>query len=240
MRFLSAIDTDGPGAAPIRRHRRTSKNFRLRRPTLRNPSLTVGSALPRGLPGPSCTAGYTGSHLPGGDLAAVPREQRAATSRRWAEQLGVVDKDIDGVCDRVLTALDGLQADEKGRWLLDGDGYSELPLTGLWKNSVVSVVIDRVRIDDSGIHWIVDYKSGSHTGGSLDEFLDHEVDRYAEQLEKYAMLYSKTTTAPVRAALYFPLLQSFREVPLTPTVILQSEIRAGRLRPATLGSANSV
>ena len=31
-----------------------------------------------------------------------------------------------------------------------------------------SIVIDRVRIDDEGTHWVVDYKTGTHEGGDLE------------------------------------------------------------------------
>ena len=39
-------------------------------------------------------------------------------------------------------------------------------------------------VDDAGTRWIVDYKVGSHGGGSLDEFLDREQERYRQQLER--------------------------------------------------------
>ena len=79
-------------------------------------------------------------------------------------------------------------------------------------DDIQSIIIDRVRIDDDGNHWIVDYKTSSHEGGELDGFLRQEQDRYRPQLEKYAAMYSKLTDARVRKALYFPLLQRFVEV----------------------------
>lgn len=138
--------------------------------------------------------------------------QRQQTSARWARQLGVSEDEIDAVCTRVSRALDGILSDPKGRWLLQGEGQSELPLTGLWNGQVVSIVIDRVRVDEHGTHWIVDYKTSTHEGGDLAGFLRQETDRYRQQLRKYAEIYSAFTTAPVRTALYFPLLQAFREV----------------------------
>jgi len=133
-------------------------------------------------------------------------------NERWSERLGVPSEEINEICDRVEEALHGIVTDPKGRWFLSGEGHAELPLTGLWNGKVESVVIDRVRIDEDGVHWIVDYKTSTHEGGDLQGFLDRESERYRPQLEKYAGLYKALTAAPVRAALYFPLLQEFREV----------------------------
>lgn len=133
-------------------------------------------------------------------------------SRRWARRLGVKEDQIDAVCERVATALERIASDERGRRLLFGDGRSELALSGVIDGAVQSVVLDRVYIDENGIHWIVDYKTSSHEGGDLAGFLEQEKDRYRPQLEKYAGIYRKLCDAPVKTALYFPLLQQFVEV----------------------------
>jgi ATP-dependent helicase/nuclease subunit A len=135
-------------------------------------------------------------------------------SRNWAVRLGVPPAFLDEVCDRADSALRGILSDPKGRWSLYGEGHVELPVTGLWNGRLESVVIDRVRVDADGTHWIIDYKTSTHEGGNLERFLDEESRRYRPQLEKYAALYAALGNAPVRAALYFPLLQEFREVSL--------------------------
>lgn len=135
-------------------------------------------------------------------------------SERWSERLGVPADEIGDICDRVDTALRGILSDPKGQWALYGEGHAELAVTGLWNGKVESVIIDRVRIDDDGVHWIIDYKTSTHEGGDVEGFLDQESERYRAQLEKYARLYRSLTHAPVRVALYFPLLQKFREVSL--------------------------
>ena len=130
----------------------------------------------------------------------------------WARTLGVGEEHLGEVCRRVEDALSGIINDEKGRWVLFGDGDAELPVSGLVDGRVESIIIDRIRIDEEGVHWIVDYKTSSHEGGNLAGFLQQEADRYRPQLEKYVALYSNLTDAPVRAALYFPLLQEFCEI----------------------------
>ena len=63
---------------------------------------------------------------------------------------------------------------------------------------------------EDGVRWIVDYKTGDHRGGAVDEFLDREQERYAPQLERYAQLVKLQYPGEIRLGLYFPLLQGFR------------------------------
>lgn len=133
---------------------------------------------------------------------------------RWLSGMGVSQETVPSIVARVEAALRGMLDDQQGRWLLEGDGHAELALTGVYDGQLTSVVLDRVRIDDQGIHWIVDYKTSAHEGGSLQDFLHAEVDRYTPQLKKYAQLYRNYANAEVRCALYFPLLQEFVEVSL--------------------------
>ncbi|MDH4049057.1 MAG: UvrD-helicase domain-containing protein [Gammaproteobacteria bacterium] len=145
------------------------------------------------------------------DSATVARLRSA--NIRLATQLGVPEESQEAVCQRVEQALHRILSDPRGQWLISGEGHSELPLSGQWGDQIVSIVIDRIRIDD-GIHWIVDYKTSTHEGGDLDRFLREESERYRYQLRKYATLYRRLVDEPVRTALYFPLLQRFEEVVL--------------------------
>ena len=85
-------------------------------------------------------------------------------------------------------------------------------LEGLDGGELVSVVLDRVKIDEDGTHWIIDYKTSTHEGGDLDGFLRAEAERYRSQLTRYASIYKAWAGTEARCALYFPLLQSFVEV----------------------------
>jgi ATP-dependent exoDNAse (exonuclease V) beta subunit len=149
------------------------------------------------------------------DLRTAQSRGIRATTGRWLAEMGVASEAHARIVERVEAALKGISNDPQGRWLLDGTGFAELPLSGLHRGRIQSVVLDRVCIDADGTHWIIDYKSSSHEGGDLAKFLSDEADRYHPQLQKYAELYRNFTAAPVRCALYFPLLQQFVEVPLT-------------------------
>lgn len=146
------------------------------------------------------------------EMTADSLGQLGRANARWATNLGVSAEHLPDVCQRVETALKGVLSDEKGRWIVRGDGFAELPLTGVLDGEIESIVIDRVRIDADGTHWIIDYKTSTHEGGDLAGFLQQESDRYRSQLMKYARIYSAMSGENVRTALYFPLLQAFCEV----------------------------
>jgi hypothetical protein len=133
---------------------------------------------------------------------------------RWLREMGINDAAGEAILQRAAAALHSMAEDDKGRWLIDGDGHAELELSGVVNGQLESVILDRVRIDDDGIHWIVDYKTSSHEGGDLQGFLNAETDRYRQQLTKYAEIYRNYANVDVRCALYFPLLQEFVEVNL--------------------------
>jgi ATP-dependent helicase/nuclease subunit A len=137
-----------------------------------------------------------------------------AVSERWLRELGVASGAQEPVLRRVLESLRGIATDETGRWLMTGEGHAELALCGVVEGRVESIVIDRVCIDGDGTHWIVDYKTSSHEGGSLPDFLASETERYRPQLRRYAEIYRNYAGVDVRCALYFPLLQQFVEVDL--------------------------
>ncbi|MEM1082457.1 MAG: hypothetical protein AAGH65_12865, partial [Pseudomonadota bacterium] len=103
-----------------------------------------------------------------------------------------------------------------GQWLLSGaheDTGTELAISGVFKGEWVNAIVDRTFID-AGCRWIIDYKSGYHSGGNLDHFLNEEADRYRDQLARYAQLFSLTGESNIQAALYFPRHQALKIVEL--------------------------
>lgn len=149
--------------------------------------------------------------------AASPNRARLLVE---LSELGVPPDRCDAAADRVVGAIAQTLADERGRWLLGmtaqlGEAESELALSGILQGQIVTGVIDRTFVDERGVRWIVDFKTGTHEGGGLDRFLDEEVQRYREQLLRYARLLRLfRPDQPVRAALYFPLMKQWREVPI--------------------------
>ena len=117
--------------------------------------------------------------------------------RRWLGLHGVPADRLQGASARVVSALIAVHRDERARWILKRrahDDFREYALSGRWQGDVVRVVFDRSFVDDHGVRWVIDYKTSQHAGGSLDEFLDREVERYRPQLHRYAQLAAQART----------------------------------------------
>ncbi|MDJ0759171.1 MAG: UvrD-helicase domain-containing protein [Woeseiaceae bacterium] len=146
-------------------------------------------------------------------LEHLAEDDRASLGRRWLAEQGHSDSTGAEVLERVEAAITSVLDDDRGAWILDGDGHTELALTGLIDGRLQTGIIDRVRIDGDD-HWVIDYKTSTHEGGNLDRFLSEERRRYSEQLSGYASLYEGWSGVRPRCALYFPLLQAFVEMPM--------------------------
>jgi len=126
---------------------------------------------------------------------------------------GLLADALETATGRVVATIAQSLADERGRWLLGprADAQSELRLTGAGADGVVNIVMDRTFVDEQGVRWIVDYKTGTHEGADVEGYLDRERERYRAQLERYAALLRGLDRRPVRLGLYFPLLNGWRE-----------------------------
>ena len=114
---------------------------------------------------------------------------------------------------RVEKALRATAVDPRGRWILrrHSEDQREYSLCGVVGGRARHFTLDRTFVDDAGIRWIIDYKTGSHEGGNLEAFLDNEQARYRPQLENYKWLMARLDSRPIRLGLYFPMLQAWRE-----------------------------
>jgi ATP-dependent exoDNAse (exonuclease V) beta subunit len=141
-------------------------------------------------------------------------EARRPRFRRRLETLGVPAEHVDAALAVIVRALLNTSTDARGRWIFDPahhEGHSEHALTGVIDGEVVQAVVDRTFVDAAGTRWIIDFKTGSHEGGAVDEFLDREIERYRVQLTRYARIARELSPDPVRVGLYFPLLSGWRE-----------------------------
>jgi ATP-dependent exoDNAse (exonuclease V) beta subunit len=127
---------------------------------------------------------------------------------------GVPQEKLADAAQRVHEAVTRALQDKRAAWLFDAshqEVHSEYPLSFDDHGQLANVIIDRTFVDKDGVRWIIDYKTSTHEGGKLDEFLDREQDRYRGQLERYAAVLQKLESRPIRLGLYFPLLGRWRE-----------------------------
>jgi len=133
------------------------------------------------------------------------------TLRHGLQNLGVQSDELDAALAKAHRALKQTLEDQHGRWILADhlDAQCEWPLT-LHDETSRHYVIDRTFVDEKGVRWIIDYKTGEHLDGDRVTFLDQEQERYREQLENYARMVRLLEDRPIRLALYFPLFPDWR------------------------------
>ena len=139
------------------------------------------------------------------------REMRPALRSGLANQ-GVSPADMEDAITRVQSALVAALADHRGRWILQPhpEAQNEYSLTGLDGGQLYTIAIDRTFVAD-GVRWIVDYKTSAHEGSKPEAFLDNEIVRYKEKMDRYARILKKQEPRPIRIGLYFPLMGGWRE-----------------------------
>jgi ATP-dependent helicase/nuclease subunit A len=147
-------------------------------------------------------------------LAAERIEVRRPAIEVALRTLGVPGAEIAEAAAKVERAVAATLEDPRGRWILDPshqDVRAEYPLTGVLDGRVVSVRMDRTFVDEHGVRWIVDFKTGEHAGGDREAFLDKERERYRKQMTEYRRLFAQLDPRPIQMGLYFPLLGGWRE-----------------------------
>jgi len=126
--------------------------------------------------------------------------------RVMLKSLGLSETEAAKAAKEGVSILKKALKDERGRWILaeHDEAESELPITAVIGGGIERVVIDRTFVAD-GARWVVDFKTGVHAGGSLEEFLESERERYRGQLMKYeSALRVSGETRPIRKGLYYP------------------------------------
>ena len=131
--------------------------------------------------------------------------------------VGVSPHQLAETAERVQRALRSTLASERGRWILAQQDQlrAEYALSAVVDGEIVHGIVDRTFVantDGKSVRWVVDFKTSSHQGAGLDEFLAEQKRRYRDQMERYAKIL-RPLGQPVHLGLYFPLLDRFIEWP---------------------------
>jgi ATP-dependent helicase/nuclease subunit A len=146
------------------------------------------------------------------DAATLPARTGFFVAR--LRELGLGTARAQQLATDIVERLQRLVGDPRAHWLFSAsqaDARSEWRLSGVVDGQLRSAVIDRSFVAE-GCRWVVDFKTSTHAGAGLEQFLESEIERYRPQLGLYRTLASRAGPEPVRAALYFPWLGEFREV----------------------------
>jgi ATP-dependent exoDNAse (exonuclease V) beta subunit len=136
--------------------------------------------------------------------------------RRRLNALGIPSGELADGGARVVRALKTTLDGPRGRWLLSphSEAACELGLSGVIEGRLVRGAVDRTFVEN-GTRWIIDYKTSEPLGMGLETFFDQETQRYRDQLAAYRTLFRQMEEERVvRAALYFPLVDGWCELPV--------------------------
>lgn len=131
--------------------------------------------------------------------------------KRWFERQGYGETECTSASDKVLRNLRAALSSTRGQWILKSREIAacEYPVTTEIDGIGKSHIIDRTFVEE-GIRWIIDYKTTEITGDP-EAFFESKKESYREQLLRYTSLFS-ADGMPVKAALYFPEFDEFREL----------------------------
>ncbi len=142
-------------------------------------------------------------------------------------QLGLRDPLLNLAIDRVMQSLQNVLQNTQVMWALRSDhleAAAEWPLSSLEKTSQGGVqsnhIVDRTFVDETGMRWIIDYKtsyfpleeSGEKRAAELAVFVEKQVVAYRDQLQRYGDLFDALETRPQKWVLYFTHLDQWVEV----------------------------
>jgi len=132
---------------------------------------------------------------------------------------GLPPAQVERLAERVHAALRNTLTDAEGAWLLEGHpgSASEFALTACDREwgGLRTIRIDRLFragttpfLPGEDCLWIVDYKTSTQGGMTMESFLEQEREQYGPQLEAYARVLRESwqVSEELRLALYYPLL----------------------------------
>ena len=146
------------------------------------------------------------------DPESYDRSARAPIWARWLAPAGLSQTDAEWSARELARQIDGVLADERGRWLLRNhtEALSEGPFTSTVGGQTRRMVVDRTFVEQ-GTRWIIDYKS-SVVGGPQEQFIAEHCRRHMRQLRGYAGALGALSDLPVRTAIYFTSIPRLVEV----------------------------
>jgi ATP-dependent helicase/nuclease subunit A len=151
--------------------------------------------------------------LDGWDERRVDQIQPSLQAALMAE--GMSPLNMEATTEKGVRALKNILKDEGGRKILQRYEHEEAEYALTFKDNrnFRTKIVDRTYVDDEGIRWIIDYKTGERTGGNIEGFFKQEIERYRPQLESYEQLILlEGETRPIKKALYYPLHKRLVEI----------------------------
>ena len=115
----------------------------------------------------------------------------------------------------IYTAVNNCIRSKKLSWIFDESnktGRSEFKISQTQSGKIKTYAIDRTLIDENGVRWIIDFKTGAPRERSTGEFINQQKELHAPQLSRYEELFQQLETRDTKTAILFTAISKL--VPL--------------------------
>lgn len=127
--------------------------------------------------------------------------------------LSISETEMENAVNSIENAVKQTVKDPELEWIFNqnlSDSSCELAVSRAGDGFIDNRIIDRSFIDDSGVRWIIDYKTGiPGKGVSNRQFIEEQKAKYESQLSTYQNIFEGLESRPVKKAL---LLTGIREL----------------------------
>lgn len=132
-------------------------------------------------------------------------------------RFGMADEELEKTLTHMAGSIRATVNHPDLQWIFNSaleDSSCELELSSTSNRGYVqNHIIDRSFIDNEGNRWIIDYKSGRPAPSmSVEQFINSQMQRHREQLDRYAGLFAAMESRTTRKALLFTSLPRLVEL----------------------------
>jgi ATP-dependent exoDNAse (exonuclease V) beta subunit len=111
--------------------------------------------------------------------------------------------------------LEKLLHDNGLKWIFSHDYtecHSEYPITSISQGKIHEHIIDRTLVDNNGVRWIIDYKTGIPVNEEEADFIIKQKIAHESQLYRYRSLFAELENRKTKTAILFTSIQKLIEV----------------------------
>ncbi|MDD9891344.1 MAG: UvrD-helicase domain-containing protein [Gammaproteobacteria bacterium] len=123
--------------------------------------------------------------------------------------------ELDTCLDFVTTAITQTISSKEFDWVFDHtstDSHCEYSVSILVNGKIQTHIIDRTFIDEQGVRWIIDYKSGTPKNEDECEFIARQKRAHSPQLNRYKNLFGLMEKRETKTALLLTAIPRLVEV----------------------------